>query len=82
MPQPHTYEERVERAKVMEKSLENSQLLLVDSLTPEPMNNPVWCTYGPAPNAAFLIEQAGTILVSQQWADIDQMKSSIDNMLR
>ncbi len=81
VPQPRTYEERVARAKVMEESLGDNQLLLVDSLTPESMNNPVWCTYGPAPNPGFLIDQDGTILVSQQWEDVDEMKTAIDGLL-
>jgi len=38
--------------------------LLVDEI-----DNPVWCTYGPAPNIAYLIGTNGKIIAKQGWYD-------------
>jgi hypothetical protein len=78
--QPHTYEERVANAKQLELDPE-SQLLLIDDLAPGALNNPVWCTYGPAPNAAFLIAQDGIIYAAHDWLDVPSMQGSIDALL-
>ena len=46
--------------------------VLVDEI-----DNPVWCTYGPAPNIAYLIGTDGRIVVKQGWYDPDQMASNL-----
>lgn len=76
------YEERVDAARDMEQFVEGNQLILVDDLAPEQLNNPVWCTYGPCPNCAYLIGQDGVIDTTQTWFNADQMKTAIDNLLR
>ena len=46
--------------------------VLVDEI-----DNPVWCTYGPAPNIAYLIGEDGKIVAKQGWFDGVQMELSI-----
>jgi hypothetical protein len=80
--QPLTYPERVAAAQDTEILLEGNQLMLVDFLTPGELNNPVWCTYGPCPNCAYLIGQDGVIDTVQTWLNVDGMKRAIDQLLR
>lgn len=47
----------------------------------EPVDNPFWCTYGTAPNAAYLIKQDGTFEAVHDWFDAPTMVSSIEAML-
>ncbi len=79
--QPVDLAERNLNAAAMEVLLEGEQLLLVDDLTPAGRVNPVWCTYGPAPNAAFLIGQDGIVAAQQDWLDVDAMHTAIDALL-
>ena len=46
----------------MKKQLDISLPVLVDE-----MDNRVWCTYGPAPDMAYLIDTDGTVLLKQCW---------------
>lgn len=72
--QPRTIEARRDLAsKVPPRP---GHLVLVDDL-----DNPVWCTYGPAPNAAFLIDKAGVVRAAHLWFDPPTMASSIDALL-
>lgn len=41
------------------------------------MDNPVGCTYGPAPNNAYLIGTDGTIMEKQGWYQPEQMEAAI-----
>lgn len=41
------------------------------------MDDPVWCTYGAAPNAAYLIGTDGTVVTRQAWFDPGEMESAI-----
>lgn len=50
--------------------------LLVDR-----MDNAVWCTYGPAPDVAYLIGQDGTILTRQEWYDPPAMADAVADLL-
>ena len=79
--QPVDLAERNLNAAATEVLLKGKQLLLVDDLTPSGPVNPVWCTYGPAPNAAFLIGQNGIVEVQQDWLDVDAMRTAIDTLL-
>jgi hypothetical protein len=81
MSQPLTYDERVTNALDMLPSIQGDQLLLVDDLTPGEMNNPVWCTYGPCPNCAFLIGQDGVVDTVQLWVGAN-IESAIDALLQ
>ena len=75
-PQPRSYEERRLKSEEVEALHGPNQLQLVDEFA-----NPVWCTYGPAANAAFLIDQTGVVRLSQLWADADEIRLAIDEML-
>ena len=76
MGQPGTYEERVALARQTAEDEDMTVLLLVDG-----MDNAVWCTYGPAPNAAYLIGQDGTILTRQGWYDPPAMADAVADLL-
>ncbi|MCK6545191.1 hypothetical protein L6R52_04930 [Myxococcota bacterium] len=69
-----TFDERKSHAKGVE--LVPERRILVDTL-----DNPVWCTYGPAPNAAFLIRQDGIIEASHAWLDVDSFAGSLELLL-
>ncbi|MFC2022724.1 hypothetical protein ACFLTL_00985 [Chloroflexota bacterium] len=45
------------------------------------IDNPVWCTYGPAPNIAYLIGTNGTIFKKQGWFQAGQMELAIADYL-
>ena len=45
------------------------------------MDNPAWCTYGPAPNIAYLIGTDGRIVEKQGWYEPERMKSAIETYL-
>ncbi len=79
--QPKTYQQRVANATDMVPLLEGNQLLLVDDLVPGSLTNPLWCTYGPAPNCAFLIRQDGILDTVQKWVDVDEMETAINALL-
>ncbi len=74
-----TYDERVEHAASLE--LNHDQLLLIDDLSPGELDNPFWCTYATAPNAAFLIERDGTINTAHLWFDAPSMLDAIENLV-
>ncbi len=76
LAQPVTYEERL---KLASRTIEVEGLtvpLLVDE-----MDNPLWCTYGPAPNIAYLIGTDGTIVEKQGWYQPELMKAAIVDYL-
>ncbi len=70
--QPGSYEERVALARETAADEDLTVPLLVDG-----MDNAVWCTYGPAPNIAYLISQDGTIITRQDWYYPPAMESAI-----
>jgi hypothetical protein len=74
--QPETYEERVALAVSCSDEDNIGVLLLVDE-----MDNPVWCTYGPAPNNAYLISSDGTIVEKQGWYQPQLMEAAIQKYL-
>jgi hypothetical protein len=76
-----TYDGRVALADEIEALLEGNQLMLVDELTPEQRNNPLWCSYGPAPNSGYLIDQTGKLRVVNVWIDVNEMEETIDAIL-
>ena len=81
LPQAYDYATRVEHAKTAEAMLEGDQVLLVDDLDNDGRTNPVWCTYGPAPNAAYLIRQDGGIQEARRWMNPHSLREVIDEML-
>ena len=70
--QPDTYEERLELARQTVADEGITVPVLVDE-----MDNPLWCTYGPAPNIAYLIGTDGTVVAKQGWYDPDGMEAAI-----
>jgi hypothetical protein len=80
--QARTYEERVERAATTRTLLEGSPIQLVDGLDMDGLINPVWCTYGPAPNATYLIGQDGIIRLAERWTDGAHVEAAIRELLQ
>jgi hypothetical protein len=74
--QPATYTERIEQATQMVQELEIAPLVLIDE-----MDNAVWCTYGPAPNSAYLIGTDGRIVEKQGWYEPQAMETAIKDYL-
>lgn len=74
--QPQTYEQRAILA--VKAGSEDGILptIIIDS-----MDNPVWSTYGPAPNIAYLIGIDGSILLKQPWYDPKAMEAAIKALL-
>ncbi len=74
--QPQTYEARLELARktVTEEGIEVP--VLVDEI-----DNPIWCTYGPAPNIAYLIGTDGRIVEKQGWYQPELMEAAIEKYL-
>ena len=72
LSQPTTYDERVAQATQMVQELGITTPVLIDEI-----DNPVWCTYGPAPNTAYLIGTDGKILEKQHWYQPQQMEAAI-----
>ena len=75
--QARDYDSRLQNAALMQPLLGDEQLLLVDALEPGGLINPVWCTYGSAPDAAFFIDQNGTIRFSHIWTDTKAIGSTL-----
>jgi len=76
LTQPTTYEERVAQATQMVQELGVTVLVLIDE-----MDNPVWCTYGPAPNIAYLIGTNGKIVEKESWYQPQEMEAAIETYL-
>ena len=73
--QPATYEELVNLAIQAAQELDISSVpVLVDG-----WDNAVWCTYGPAPNIAYLISTDGGVVEKQGWYDPNTMRKAIMN---
>jgi peroxiredoxin len=78
LPQAYTYEDRVAHARVTLPLLEGKQLQVVDALDVADHDvNPVWCTYGTAPNSTFLIGRDGIITYANPWTDADSVEAAI-----
>ena len=76
LAQAVTYEERVKLASrtIAEEGM--TVPVLVDE-----MDNPVWCTYGPAPDIAYLIGTGGRIVEKQGWYQPRLMEAAIIDYL-
>lgn len=84
--QPRNYSSRVAAARDVDKGvskLHGNFTVLVDDLAPHNAsgNDPVWCTWGPAPNAAWLVRSNGTVALAQTWFNADGMAEAIDRVL-
>jgi hypothetical protein len=74
--QPTSFAERFNQAQREQKELGVKIPVLVDE-----MNNPVWCTYGPLPNCAYLISTDGTVLERETWYQPAKMEAAIKIVL-
>ena len=45
-------------------------------------SNALWCSWGPAPNAAWLIRPNGTVLLAQTWFDATEVNATLRKLLR
>jgi hypothetical protein len=81
LPQPRTYQARAGIAVDLKALLVGNQKVLVDDLAPRARNNPLWCSYGPNPNSAYLIDGTGTLRVVQKWFDGPAMEAAIRQLL-
>lgn len=83
MHQPHNYSARVENARATLKNVPTGMHLLVDDLSPHDAagSNPVWCTYGPNPNGAWLIGTDGKVVLGQQWFEETAMEAAIRSVV-
>lgn len=63
-------------------ALDSRVAVLVDDLQPHNTtmggDNPIWCTWGPAPNAAWLVRQDRTVVLAQTWFKYGEMKAAMD----
>lgn len=75
--QARSHEERADDAnQVSVKDVFDE--VLVDDLEPDNPagNNPVWCTWGPAPNPGWLLSaKSGRVLLGQPWLNTTEMRS-------
>jgi len=74
--QPQTYQERLALARKTVDEEGISVPVLVDEI-----DNPLWCTYGPAPNIAYLIGTDGRVITKQGWYNLAQMESAVKDYL-
>lgn len=83
--QAYTYDERLEAARATLAILPKDTLVLVDTLdeTNVEKNNQFWCTYGPAPNAGYLLRQwDGKVASAQGWISLDRMNQALTNLAK
>ena len=43
-------------------------------------NNPVWCSWGPAPNAAWIVARNGSVLLAQTWFEKDELNATLQRL--
>jgi len=80
-PQPRTLAERIASAREVRPLMTGNQVQVVDDLKPGVQVNPFWCTYGTAPNAAYLIRTDGIVHTVQTWFDAAAMEAALRNLL-
>ena len=53
--------------------------VMIDYLEPRNAsgNNPLWCSWGPAPNAAWLIGRNRTVALAQTWFNATEMDDTL-----
>lgn len=76
LAQPETYDQRVAQATQMTEELGITVPVLIDE-----MDNPAWCTYGPAPNIAYLIGRDGVVIEKQGWYQPRTMETAMVDYL-
>ena len=53
----------------------------MDDLATSGRTNSIGCSYGPAPNAAYLMDRTGTLRVVQVWFSPSEMRDAIGAFL-
>jgi len=43
-------------------------------------SNELWCSWGPAPNAAWLIASNGTVVLAQSWFNADELNATLQRL--
>ncbi len=81
MYQPDNYEWRVDQAKKMRSALIRADLHESIPVLVDEMDNPVWCTYGPLPNGAYLINPDGKVIEKEGWYNPSDMEIAIKGYL-
>ena len=62
-------------------------VVLADNLTSTrgrdgTVNNGLWCAWGPAPNAAWLVAPNRTVLLAQSWFDAVEINATLRSLWR
>lgn len=84
--QPRNYADRVAVSQHI-VDMNKQFTILVDDLTPHNTsgNDPLWCEWGPAPNAAWLIQKSKTgamkVVLAQSWFQVEAMDKAIAGAL-
>jgi hypothetical protein len=90
--QPRTYAGRVDLANKMQEGREERKTnplsdrvaFLIDDLdNPNPQNgsNPVWCRWGPAPEAGWVIKPDGIVAYHEFWFNEKHVEQTLDSLL-
>jgi len=74
VPQARTYEARVANARLTRPLVTGNQLYLVDDLNRDGRVNPVWCTYGTAPNPTYVIGRDGIVVLALYKTDVAELR--------
>jgi hypothetical protein len=81
IPQARTYDRRREFAAMTRELLAPGQIQVIDALDLEGLVNPVWCTYGTAPNSTYLIGRDGIIRFAANWTEPDHVEAALRELL-
>lgn len=85
--QPTSYDERVKEANALRSTnpLDAKVTVVVDDLRPHNTtmrgDNPVWCRWGPAPNAGWLMLPNGTVAYAQTWFNASYMDKALQKVI-
>lgn len=81
--QPTTFAERLKNANAVSTD-GVFDVVVSDTLQPRNAsgNNAFWCSWGPAPNSAWLIAKNKTVLLAQTWFDGDELNATLAPLMR
>lgn len=43
-------------------------------------SNPLWCSWGPAPNAAWIIGKNGSVILAQTWFEATELNATLKRL--
>jgi hypothetical protein len=58
------------------------QIQVIDAMDSDGLINPVWCTYGPAPNSTYIIWQDGIIRFAESWTNPENVEAALIELLQ